>query len=417
MELKRVVVTGLGALTPLGNSVPEYWNALLAGTSGANLITRFDASKFKTRFACELKGFNIEDHIERKEARKMDPYTHYAMVVAKQAVEDSGIDLEKVNKDRIGVIWGSGIGGLYTFQQECFNFAHGDGTPRFNPFFIPKMIADIASGFISIQYGFRGPNYTTVSACASSNNAIIDSYNYIRLGKADIFVTGGSEAAITEAGVGGFNALKALSENNENFSTASRPFDQTRDGFVLGEGGGCLILESLDHALARGANIYAEVIGGGMSADAYHITAPHPEGLGALNVMRAALEDAEIKPEDIDYINVHGTSTPLGDVQEAKAIQHVFGEHAYQLNISSTKSMTGHLLGAAGAIEAIATIMAVKNNIVPPTINFANPDPELDPKLNFTFNKAQAREVRVAMSNTFGFGGHNTSAVFKKWEG
>jgi 3-oxoacyl-[acyl-carrier-protein] synthase II len=417
MELKRVVVTGLGALTPLGNSVPEYWNALLAGTSGANLITRFDASKFKTRFACELKGFNIEDHIERKEARKMDPYTHYAMVVAKQAVEDSGIDLEKVNKDRIGVIWGSGIGGLYTFQQECFNFAHGDGTPRFNPFFIPKMIADIASGFISIQYGFRGPNYTTVSACASSNNAIIDSYNYIRLGKADIFVTGGSEAAITEAGVGGFNALKALSENNENFSTASRPFDQTRDGFVLGEGGGCLILESLDHALARGANIYAEVIGGGMSADAYHITAPHPEGLGALNVMRAALEDAEIKPEDIDYINVHGTSTPLGDVQEAKAIQHVFGEHAYQLNISSTKSMTGHLLGAAGAIEAIATILAVKNNIVPPTINFANPDPELDPKLNFTFNKAQAREVRVAMSNTFGFGGHNTSAVFKKWEG
>ena len=417
MELKRVVVTGLGALTPLGNSVPEYWNALLAGTSGANLITRFDASKFKTRFACELKGFNIEDHLERKEARKMDPYTHYAMVVAKQAVEDSGIDLEKVNKDRVGVIWGSGIGGLYTFQQECFNFAHGDGTPRFNPFFIPKMIADIASGFISIQYGFRGPNYTTVSACASSNNAIIDSYNYIRLGKADIFVTGGSEAAITEAGVGGFNALKALSENNENFSTASRPFDQTRDGFVLGEGGGCLILESLDHALARGANIYAEVIGGGMSADAYHITAPHPEGLGALNVMRAALEDAEIKPEEIDYINVHGTSTPLGDVQEAKAIQHVFGEHAYNLNISSTKSMTGHLLGAAGAIEAIATIMAVKNNIVPPTINFANPDPELDPKLNFTFNKAQAREVRVAMSNTFGFGGHNTSAVFKKWEG
>ncbi len=417
MELKRVVVTGLGALTPLGNSVPEYWNALLAGTSGANLITRFDASKFKTRFACELKGFNIEDHIERKEARKMDPYTHYAMVVAKQAVEDSGINLEKVNKDRIGVIWGSGIGGLYTFQQECFNYASGDGTPRFNPFFIPKMIADIASGFISIQYGFRGPNYTTVSACASSNNAIIDSYNYIRLGKADIFVTGGSEAAITEAGVGGFNALKALSENNDNFSTASRPFDQTRDGFVLGEGGGCLILESLDHALARGAKIYAEVIGGGMSADAYHITAPHPEGLGALNVMRAALEDAEIKPEEIDYINVHGTSTPLGDVQEAKAIQNVFGEHAYNLNISSTKSMTGHLLGAAGAIEAIATIMTVQNNIVPPTINFANPDPELDSKLNFTFNKAQAREVRVAMSNTFGFGGHNTSAVFKKWEG
>ncbi|MEY2937479.1 MAG: beta-ketoacyl-ACP synthase, partial [Bacteroidota bacterium] len=388
MELKRVVVTGLGALTPLGNTVPEYWNALLAGTSGANLITRFDASKFKTKFACELKGFNIEDHIERKEARKMDPYTHYAMVVVKEAIQDSGLDLEKINRDRVGVIWGSGIGGLYTFQQECFEFAKGDGTPRFNPFFIPKMIADIASGYISIQYGFRGPNYTTVSACASSNNAIIDACTYIRLGKADVFVTGGSEAAITEAGVGGFNALKALSENNENFATASRPFDQTRDGFVLGEGGGCLILESYEHAVARGAKIYAEVIGGGMSADAYHITAPHPEGLGALNVMRAALSDANIDPSEIDYINVHGTSTPLGDIQEAKAIQGVFGEHAYNLNISSTKSMTGHLLGAAGAIEAIATILAVQNDIVPPTINFANPDPDLDPKLNFTFNKA-----------------------------
>lgn len=416
MELKRVVVTGLGALTPLGNTVPEYWNALLAGTSGANLITRFDASKFKTKFACELKGFNVEDHIERKEARKMDPYTHYAMVVVKEAIIDSGMDLEKINRDRVGVIWGSGIGGLYTFQEECFNYAKGDGTPRFNPFFIPKMIADIASGYISIQYGFRGPNFTTVSACASSNNAIIDACNYIRLGKADVFVTGGSEAAITEAGVGGFNALKALSENNDNFATASRPFDQTRDGFVLGEGGGCLILESYDHAIARGAKIYAEVIGGGMSADAYHITAPHPEGLGALNVMRAALLDANINPSDIDYINVHGTSTPLGDVQEAKAIQSVFGEHAYNLNISSTKSMTGHLLGAAGAIEAIATILAVKNDIVPPTINFANPDPELDPKLNFTFNKAQERKVRIAMSNTFGFGGHNTSAVFRKVE-
>jgi 3-oxoacyl-[acyl-carrier-protein] synthase II len=416
MELKRVVVTGLGALTPLGNTVPEYWNALLAGTSGANLITRFDASKFKTKFACELKGFNVEDHIERKEARKMDPYTHYAMVVVKEAIEDAGIDLEKINRDRVGVIWGSGIGGLYTFQQECFNFAKGDGTPRFNPFFIPKMIADIASGYISIQYGFRGPNFTTVSACASSNNAIIDACTYIRLGKADMFVTGGSEAAITEAGVGGFNALKALSENNENFATASRPFDQTRDGFVLGEGGGCLILESYEHAVARGAKIYAEIIGGGMSADAYHITAPHPEGLGALNVMRAALLDANIEPTEIDYINVHGTSTPLGDIQEAKAIQGVFGEHAYNLNISSTKSMTGHLLGAAGAIEAIATILAVKNDIVPPTINFANPDPELDAKLNFTFNKAQARKVRVAMSNTFGFGGHNTSAIFRKME-
>lgn len=416
MELKRVVVTGLGALTPLGNTVPEYWNALLAGTSGANLITRFDASKFKTKFACELKGFNVEDHIERKEARKMDPYTHYAMVVVKEAIQDSGLDLEKINRDRVGVIWGSGIGGLYTFQQECFEFAKGDGTPRFNPFFIPKMIADIASGYISIQYGFRGPNYTTVSACASSNNAIIDACTYIRLGKADVFVTGGSEAAITEAGVGGFNALKALSENNENFATASRPFDQTRDGFVLGEGGGCLILESYEHAVARGAKIYAEVIGGGMSADAYHITAPHPEGLGALNVMRAALSDANIDPTEIDYINVHGTSTPLGDIQEAKAIQGVFGEHAYNLNISSTKSMTGHLLGAAGAVEAIATILAVKNDIVPPTINFANPDPELDAKLNFTFNKAQERKVRVAMSNTFGFGGHNTSAIFRKME-
>ncbi len=416
MELKRVVVTGLGALTPLGNTVPEYWNALLAGTSGANLITRFDASKFKTKFACELKGFNVEDHIERKEARKMDPYTHYAMVVVKEAIQDSGLDLEKINRDRVGVIWGSGIGGLYTFQQECFEFAKGDGTPRFNPFFIPKMIADIASGYISIQYGFRGPNYTTVSACASSNNAIIDACTYIRLGKADVFVTGGSEAAITEAGVGGFNALKALSENNENFATASRPFDQTRDGFVLGEGGGCLILESYEHAVARGAKIYAEVIGGGMSADAYHITAPHPEGLGALNVMRAALSDANINPTEIDYINVHGTSTPLGDIQEAKAIQAVFGEHAYNLNISSTKSMTGHLLGAAGAIEAIATILAVKNDIVPPTINFANPDPDLDANLNFTFNQAQARKVNVAMSNTFGFGGHNTSAIFRKME-
>ncbi|MEY3597683.1 MAG: hypothetical protein RL521_105 [Bacteroidota bacterium] len=416
MELKRVVVTGLGALTPLGNTVPEYWNALLAGTSGANLITRFDASKFKTKFACELKGFNIEDHLERKEARKMDPYTHYAMVVVKEAIQDAGLDLEKINRDRVGVIWGSGIGGLYTFQEECFNFAKGDGTPRFNPFFIPKMIADIASGYISIQYGFRGPNYTTVSACASSNNAIIDACTYIRLGKADVFVTGGSEAAITEAGVGGFNALKALSENNENFATASRPFDQTRDGFVLGEGGGCLILESYEHAVARGAKIYAEVIGGGMSADAYHITAPHPEGLGALNVMRAALSDANIDPTEIDYINVHGTSTPLGDIQEAKAIQGVFGEHAYNLNISSTKSMTGHLLGAAGAIEAIATILAVKNDIIPPTINFVNADPELDPKLNFTFNKAQQRTVRIGMSNTFGFGGHNTSAIFRKME-
>jgi 3-oxoacyl-[acyl-carrier-protein] synthase II len=417
MQLRRVVVTGLGAVTPLGNTVSDYWDGLIRGVSGANLITRFDASKFKTRFACEVKGLNIEDFIERKEMRKMDPYTHYAMIVAQQAIQDSGLlESGSLNKDRVGVIWGSGIGGLYTFQEECVNFAKGDGTPRFNPFFIPKMIADIASGHISIQYGFRGPNYTTVAACASSTNALIDAFTYIRLGKADVFVSGGSEAAVTEAGVGGFNALKALSENNDNFASASRPFDATRDGFVLGEGGGCLILEELEHAKARGAKIYAEIVGGGMSADAYHITAPHPEGLGATNVMRAALEDAEMKPEDLDYINVHGTSTPLGDVQEAKAIQAVFGEHAYNLNISSTKSMTGHLLGAAGAIEAIATVLAVKNNIVPPTINHATPDENLDANLNFTFNQAQQREVRAALTNTFGFGGHNTSAIFKKYE-
>ena len=414
MELKRVVVTGLGALTPLGNSVSDYWNGLINGVSGANLITRFDASKFKTRFACELKGYNVEDHFDRKEARKMDPYTHYALIVVKEALEDSGLLSDTLDKDRVGVIWGSGIGGLLTFQEECFTFAKGDGTPRFNPFFIPKMIADIASGHISIQYGFRGPNYTTVSACASSTNALIDSFNYIRLGKANVIISGGSEAAITEAGVGGFNACKALSENNDNYATASRPFDQTRDGFVLGEGGGCLILEEYEHAKARGAKIYCEIVGGGMSADAYHITAPHPEGIGATNVMRYALEDAGMKPEDIDYINVHGTSTPLGDVQESRAIQKIFNEHAYNLNISSTKSMTGHLLGAAGAIESIATILALKNNISPPTINFNVADPELDPKLNFTFNKAQQRSVNAAMSNTFGFGGHNTSAIFRK---
>jgi 3-oxoacyl-[acyl-carrier-protein] synthase II len=416
MQLKRVVITGLGALTPLGNNLQDYWNGLVNGVSGANLITRFDASKFKTQFACELKNFNVEDHIDRKEARRMDPYTHYALVVAKEAIQDAGMDLEKINKDRVGVIWGSGIGGLLTFQEECVAYAKGDGTPRFNPFFIPKMIADIASGHISINYGFRGPNYTTTSACASSNNAMIDAFNYIRLGKSDIIVTGGSEAAVTEAGVGGFNACKALSENNENYKTASRPFDVTRDGFVLGEGAGCLILEEYEHAKARGAKIYCEVMGGGLSADAYHITAPHPEGLGARLVMGHALEDAGMKPEDIDYINVHGTSTPLGDVQEARAIQNVFGEHAYNVNISSTKSMTGHLLGAAGAIEAIASIMAIKHGIVPPTINFEHTDSELDPKLNFTFNKAQHRTVNVAMSNTFGFGGHNTSAIFRKLE-
>lgn len=416
MQLKRVVITGLGALTPLGNNLNDYWINLVNGVSGANLITRFDASKFKTQFACELKNFNVEDHIDRKEARRMDPYTHYALVVTKEAILDSEMDLDKVNKDRVGVIWGSGIGGLLTFQQECVAYAKGDGTPRFNPFFIPKMIADIASGHISINYGFRGPNYTTTSACASSNNAMIDAFNYIRLGKSDIIITGGSEAAITEAGVGGFNACKALSENNENYQSASRPFDVTRDGFVLGEGAGCLILEEYEHAKARGAKIYCEVMGGGLSADAYHITAPHPDGLGAKLVMRNALEDAGMTPEDIDYINVHGTSTPLGDVQESRAIQSVFGEHAYNVNISSTKSMTGHLLGAAGAIEAIASIMAMKHSIVPPTINFVNTDPELDPKLNFTFNKAQHRTVNIAMSNTFGFGGHNTSAIFKKLE-
>ncbi|MEY3398014.1 MAG: beta-ketoacyl-ACP synthase [Bacteroidota bacterium] len=414
MELKRVVVTGLGALTPLGNNVADYWNGLRNGVSGANLITRFDASRFKTRFACELKGFNVEDHLDRKEARKMDPYTHYALVVAREAIQDSGLDLEKINKDRVGVIWGSGIGGLLTFQEEVMNYTRGDGTPRFNPFFIPKMIADIASGHISINFGFRGPNYTTVSACASSTNALIDAFTYIRLGKADMIVSGGSEAAVTEAGVGGFNACKALSENNENYQTASRPFDATRDGFVLGEGAGCILLEEYEHAKARGAKIYCEMVGGGMSADAYHITAPHPEGIGARMVMKYALEDAQMNPSQIDYINVHGTSTPLGDVQEAKAIQDVFGEHAYNLNISSTKSMTGHLLGAAGAIEAIATILALKNNLVPPTINFNNPDSELDPKLNFTFNKAQERTVDCAMTNTFGFGGHNTSAIFRK---
>ena len=415
MELRRVVVTGLGALTPIGNTVPEYWNGLINGVSGSDLITRFDASKFKTKFACEVKGFNIEDHIERKEMRKMDPYTHYAMVVVKEAIVDSGIDVEKVDRDRVGVIWGSGIGGLTTFQEECMNFGRGDGTPRFNPFFIPKMIADIASGHISIQYGFRGPNYTTVSACASSTNALIDAFNYIRLGKADVFISGGSEAAVTESGVGGFNAMKALSQRNDSPHTASRPFDNDRDGFVLGEGAGALILEELEHAKARGAKIYAELVGGGMTADANHITAPHPEGLGASSVMKITLEDAGLQPEQIDYINVHGTSTPLGDVSETKAIQQVFGEHAYQMNISSTKSMTGHLLGAAGAIEAIACILAMQHSLVPPTINHFTDDEAFDPRLNLTFHKAQAREINYALSNTFGFGGHNCSVIFKKY--
>jgi 3-oxoacyl-[acyl-carrier-protein] synthase II len=416
MDLKRVVVTGLGALTPLGKTVAEYWQALSDGVNGCDYIKQFDASKFKTRFACEVKDFDPTFYLDRKEARKIDRFTQFAIIASDEAVKDAGINKDNVDVDRVGVIFASGIGGLITFQEEVLNFASGDGTPRFNPFFIPKMIADIASGHISIQYGFRGPNYTTVSACASSTNALIDAFNYIRLGKADVIVSGGSEAAICEAGVGGFNACKALSENNENFKTASRPFDSTRDGFVLGEGGGCLILEDLEHAKARGAKIYAELIGGGMSADAYHITAPHPEGIGATNVMKNALSDAGISSDSIDYINVHGTSTPLGDVQEAKAIQNIFGEHAYNLNISSTKSMTGHLLGAAGAVEAIATILAIKNGIIPPTINFVNTDEALDPKLNFTFNTAQHREVNVAMTNTFGFGGHNTSAIFKKYE-
>jgi 3-oxoacyl-[acyl-carrier-protein] synthase II len=416
MKLRRVVVTGLGALTPIGNSVSDYWNNLIAGVSGAAPITRFDASKFKTRFACEVKGFNPEDYLDRKEARKIDPFSQYGLCATIQAMRDADLDGEnKFNPDRAGVIWGSGIGGLQTFQDECFNFAKGEGTPRFNPFFIPKMIADICSGHISIMFGMRGPNFTTVSACASSTNALIDAATYIKLGKADIIVTGGSEAAVCEAGIGGFNAMHALSTRNDSPETASRPFDLDRDGFVLGEGAGALVLEELEHALKRGAKIYAEVVGGGMTADANHITAPHPEGLGALNVMRNALQDAEMTADQIDYVNVHGTSTPLGDVAETKAILGVFGEHAYKLNISSTKSMTGHLLGAAGAIEAIASILAVKNDIVPPTINHFTDDPAFDPKLNFTFNKAQKRVVRAALSNTFGFGGHNASVIVKKY--
>jgi 3-oxoacyl-[acyl-carrier-protein] synthase II len=416
MELKRVVVTGLGALTPIGNTVSEYWENLISGKSGAAEIKQFDASKFKTQFACEVKNFNVEDFMDRKDARKLDQFSQYAMVSASEAMADSGLMESNPNQDRIGVIWGSGIGGLKTFQDEAQNFFAGDGTPKFNPFFIPKMISDIASGHISIKYGLRGPNYVTVSACASATNAIIDAFNLIRLGKADAIVTGGSEAAVNEMGMGGFNALKALSTRNESPETASRPFDAERDGFVLGEGAGALILEEYNHAIKRGAKIYAEVCGGGMSGDAYHMTAPHPEGIGARNVMIAALEDAEMNANEVDYVNVHGTSTPLGDIAETKAILQVFGEHAYDLNISSTKSMTGHLLGAAGAIEAIACILAVKNDIVPPTINHFTDDPELDNKLNFTFNKAQHRTVNVALSNTFGFGGHNTSVIVKKFK-
>ncbi len=415
MQLKRVVVTGLGAVTPLGNNVADYWNNLINGVSGAAPITRFDASKFKTRFACEVKGFNPENYFDRKEARKLDTYTWYGIAASIEAVADSGIDTEGIDKNEIGVIWGSGIGGLDTFQTETFAFAKGDGTPRFNPFFIPKMIADICSGHISMKFGFRGPNFTTVSACASSTNALIDSFNYIRLGKANAIITGGSEAAINESGIGGFNACQAMSTRNDDPTKASRPYDKDRDGFVLGEGGGAIVLEELEHALKRGAKIYAEVIGGGMSADAHHITAPHPEGLGAKLVMKRALEDAGIDATEIDYINTHGTSTPLGDTAELKAIKHIFGDHAYKMNISATKSMTGHLLGAAGAIEGIATILAIKNNIIPPTINIANIDPEIDVKLNLTANKMQKREVRAAISNTFGFGGHNAAIVLKKY--
>ncbi|MBL7912594.1 MAG: beta-ketoacyl-ACP synthase II [Bacteroidia bacterium] len=416
MQLKRVVVTGLGAITPLGNNVNDYWNNLINGVSGAAPITRFDASKFKTRFACEVKGFNPEDYFDKKEARKLDAYSWYGIAASEQAFKDSGLDAEGIDKNEIGVIWGSGIGGLDTFQTETFAFAKGDGTPRFNPFFIPKMIADICSGHISIRFGLRGPNFTTVSACASSTNALIDAFNYIRLGKANAIISGGSEAAINESGIGGFNACQAMSQRNDDPAGASRPYDKERDGFVLGEGGGAIVLEELEHALKRGAKIYAEIIGGGMSADAHHITAPHPEGLGATLVMARALKDAEINATEIDYINTHGTSTPLGDTAELKAIVNIFGEHAYKINISSTKSMTGHLLGAAGAIEGIATILAVKNDIIPPTINHTTTDPEVDPKLNLTFNKSQKRVVNAAISNTFGFGGHNAAVVIKKFK-
>ncbi len=412
---KRVVVTGLGALTPLGNNISAYWDGLVNGVSGADFIKQFDVTKFKTKFACELKNFNPEDHFERKEARKLDRFSQIALVAADEAIQHSKILDADINKDRIGVIWGSGIGGMITFIEEMKNFNQGDGTPRFNPFFIPKLILDIAPGHISMKYGFRGPNFATVSACASSTNAIIDALNYIRMGKADAIVCGGSEAVVTEAGIGGFNAMKALSERNDDPATASRPFDLNRDGFVLGEGAGALVLEEYEHAKKRGANILIEVGGGGVSADAYHLTAPHPEGLGAYNVMKNALEDAGLKPEDIDYINVHGTSTPLGDISEVTAIQRVFGEHAYNVNISSTKSMTGHLLGAAGAIEAIASILATINDTIPPTINHFTDDPSFDPKLNFTFGKAQKRTVKAALSNTFGFGGHNASVIFKKY--
>jgi 3-oxoacyl-[acyl-carrier-protein] synthase II len=414
--MRRVVVTGIGALTPLGKNLPELWENLKNGVSGAGMITRFNTEKFKTKFACELKGYDSQNYFDRKEANKLDPYAQYALIASQEAINDSGLDLGKIDKDRIGVIWASGIGGLDTFFESIKQYVLGDGTPRFSAFFIPKMISDIAAGQISIKHGFRGPNFSTVSACASSTNAIIDAFHYIKLGKAEIFVTGGSEAAINEPGMGGFNSMQALSTNNAEYSTASRPFDSTRDGFVMGEGAGALILEEYEYAKARGAKIYAELVGAGLTADAYHLTQPHPEGLGAANVMKFAVADAGLKMEDIDYINVHGTSTPLGDISEIKAILSVFKEHAFKLNISATKSMTGHLLGAAGAVEAIASIMAVVNDIVPPTINFKVPDPAIDMNLNLTLNKAQSRKINYAISNTFGFGGHNASVVIKKAE-
>ena len=414
MTPRRVVVTGLGALTPIGNTLPEFWEGLVSGKSGAAPITYFDPAEFKTKFACELKNFNVLDFMDRKEARKQDRFTQYALVATQEAIEDAALPLKNLDKDRVGVIWGAGIGGLETFQNEVLNFAENDKKPRFNPFFIPKMISDIAPGLISIKYGFRGPNFATVSACASSANALIDALNYIRLNHADIIVAGGSEAGITYAGIGGFNAMHALSTRNDDPQTASRPFDKNRDGFVLGEGAGSLILEEYEHAKARGAKIYAELVGGGLSADAHHMTAPHPEGIGAINVMKNCLRDANLKPEDVDIINMHGTSTGLGDIAESKAIKKVFGEHLYSMNINSTKSMTGHLLGAAGAIEAIASIMSIQKNIVPPTINHETADEEIDPKINFTFGKAQEREVKVALSNTFGFGGHNACVIFKE---
>jgi len=414
MKARRVVVTGIGALTPIGNNLHEYWTSLKEGVSGAAPITLFDTTNFKTKFACEVKNFVVTDFIDRKEARKLDKFSQYAIVVSDEALKDSGLNTEKIDSGRAGVIWGSGIGGMKTFFQESADFGKGSGVPRFNPFFIPKLISDIPAGHISIKNNFKGPNFTTVSACASSTNALIDAFNYIKWNKADVFIAGGSEACVYEPGIGGFNAMKALSTRNEDPKTASRPFDKERDGFVMGEGGGALILEEYEHAKKRGAKMYAEVVGSGLTADAHHITAPHPDGEGAFNVMRLAIEDANISANEIDYINVHGTSTPLGDIAETKAIKKLFGEHAYKLNISSTKSMTGHLLGAAGVIEAIACIMSVKDNIVPPTINHKTDDPEIDKKLNLTLNKAQKREVNYAQTNTFGFGGHNASMVFKK---